>query len=175
MQRHKVVIDRNRWARVVDREIDSCTVREGTEVRTADDVGKRSGLSPRLLRENGTMCCLGFVCRALLSKAGLEDDLITPLLMRAGMPESVCARAGDISEAIRCQVAEALQPLSDRVDMVLAVRLNDLDELRDAMIQDRERRLANLLAKHGIDLEFTGEQDPRELPPTQEGENNATA
>lgn len=184
MQRRKIVIDRNKWARVVVGSPlkSECILRLGTRVTpqaTTDEHGLPIFECVKLLRADGTQCCLGFICRDLLLAQGVAEDDINRLMLDASLPLDILRRAADEPE-LHKQAEHALLPLLRAGDdpTLCAVNTNDQQGMDDgagsscasplpppANVLEREKYLTGLFAKMGIDLEFVGEQDPHELPP----------
>lgn len=130
----KLTIDRTRWAR-----------------------GGKNGQAA-LLNTGGTMCCLGFACRAL----GLEEAEIR----EEGDPDEVANRLkGDRAALLQplCYQADVLDDdgdetrafeWRDKAGVITAMAVNDDDNLAD---DDREAKLTPVLASLGFDVEFVGD------------------
>lgn len=93
----------------------------------------RGGTGCFLLNNDGTMCCLGFVC----TQSGVPSDKI----VGRGMPNGVC------DPMIRQKITFLLgETWVDRAAFV-----NDAPEISDA---EREQTLIELFGQHGIILRF---------------------
>jgi len=92
----------------------------------------------KLLRVDGTRCCIGFVGQ----QCGVSDDL---MLDRPGVESFHCAPTGLLP------LFPAWIYTTD--DLMYAYDVNDEPELSEA---ERESQLQSIFAKHGDEIEFVG-------------------
>lgn len=131
------------------------------------------GDNGRLRDEEGSQCCLGFVCK----KLGLTNNDIYD----CGTPSDVIEHGERLPESRKLTIGERLSPLikkdkvkdyADRAWVNEAIKINDdfnlpytwyakhrgADNIEEyeATERMREEKLTKLFAKHGFELKFIG-------------------
>jgi len=101
---------------------------------------ERGTSSARLRKDNGQMCCLGFFGLA----CGIEPDT----LLGAGSPEEIADRAWPDWALLD---SEGAYHLMDSETIELLIEANDGKEATEP---EREARIAELFAEHGVEVEF---------------------
>jgi hypothetical protein len=125
----KVTIDRARW-------------RTGINSTNATGTG-----DTELLNQEGYMCCLGFICKAV----GIRDAAISGV----STPLNVCLADKEAEKKIGSLVQ--LGPWRTLVNSGLSRDAMHINDYRDTTPDQKEEKLLELFKDSEFEIEFTGE------------------